>query len=384
MKAILTTSIGLMFLIVDSAKSQDSISTSKREALLFEANYTSDFVDNLHGGIKTGTAYLGQINLAFTLNTKDFGMWKGGEFYIQIQNSHGATPSVKLVGDNQKFTNIENGNYTYLYELRYKHDFEKLWINLGIIDLNSEFIVTEEGFSFINSSFGVIPTVSENIPLSIFPKNALGAMLNYSISSKISFQISLLDGDPRNLDEDSYNLKHKISKKEGLYYSGELIVSNQKSKYKLSGYFHSGNFIDVVDSLTIHNHNYGFYAIADQYIYDFSESRKLRGFVQIGYAPMNRNILDFYLGAGFNFYSPFKRKDDVVGIAFAYASLCNDFYRLNSNSYKNYELAIECNYSFSINHHLTIQPNSQYIINPGMSVKLSNSWVTTLRLNFSL
>ncbi len=363
--------------------SQDTSSVDKKNALAFNANYVSDFVDNIHGGIKTGTAYLGQVNIGLTLNTKESGLWNGGEFYIHIQNSHGATPSANLVGDSQVFTNIENGNYTYLYEFRYKHTFDNIWINLGIIDLNTEFIKTAEGSNFINSAFGVIPSVSGNIPLSIFPKNALGIMLNYSISENLSVQTSIIDGNPGSLNDDPHNLKHKISLSEGLYYSGEFIYSNQNSKYKLCGYYHSGDFVDLIDIEKTHSHNFGLYAIADQSIITFSETKKVNGFIQMGYAPMNRNLIDFYFGSGLNYYSPFNRKNDVAGIAVAHARLCKDYYRMYKQTLSKTETTIEMNYSIAINKYLTVQPNIQYIINPGMSNEMNNSLVSTLRLKLS-
>jgi len=194
----------------------------------------------------------------------------------------------------------------------------------------------------------------------------------------------VLDGDPGNLEDDNYNLKHSISKSEGFYYSGELVIANSSSKYKLSGYYHSGDFADVVNPLKTHNHNFGFYAIADQSIIRFSEDKKLNGFLQIGYAPLNRNLLDLYFGSGLNYYSPFNRHDDVVGVAFAYASLCKDYYNQNTNLLKRYEMAIEFSYTISLNKYITLQPNVQYVINPGMNKNYSNSLVTTLRLGISL
>lgn len=363
---------------------QDTSSVDKKSALAFDANYVSDIVGNLKGGIRTGGAYLGQVNVGLTVSTKNAGLWKGGEFYIHVQNTHGATPSANLVGDSQVFTNIENGNYTYLYELRYRQTFHKIWINFGIIDLNTEFIKTEEGLNFINSAYGVIPSVSGNIPLSIFPKNALGIMLNYSISENLSVQTSIIDGNPGSLNDDPYNLKHNISLSEGLYYSGEFIYSHQNSKYKLCGYYHSGNFVDLVDIEKTYSHNYGFYAIADQSILSFTGTKKLNGFIQMGYAPMNRNLIDFYFGVGLNLYSPFNRENDVAGIAIAHTKLCRDYYRVNKENLTKSETAIEANYTFSINRNILIKPDFQYIINPGMNNALNNSLATTMRIIFSL
>ncbi len=380
------TKLITIFLILscNTLIAQDTLSASSGKAFNFGVSYTGDFVGNLKGGIKTGASYLGQINLSLSLDTKNAGLWKGGEFYLQVQNSHGQTPSADLVGDNQVFTNIENGNYTYLFEFRYRHTFEKLWFNLGIIDLNSEFIVSDEGLNFINSAFGVVPSVSGNVPLSIFPKNALGIMVNYAFSDAFAIQTAIIDGDPGNLDSDPYNLKQSVSKEQGVYYAGEIILSSKTGKYKLCGYYHTGSFEDVVNPSSIKKHNYGLYAIADQTLAEFSNSKKLNGFIQLGHAPTSRNYLDWYFAGGVNFYSPFLRNDDVVGIAVAHASINNDYYNSNSITTYRSETAIEFNYTLTLNNKISIQPNFQYILNPGMSRSSSNALISTLRLNLSL
>ena len=92
-------------------------------------------------------------------------------------------------------------------------------------------------------------------------------------------------------------------------------------------------------------------------------------------------MIDFYFGGGLNYYSPFNRKKDMVGIAIAHANLCKDYYNLYKDNLLRFETAIELNYALSVNKYITIQPNVQYIINPGMSRENSNSLVTTLRLS---
>lgn len=366
-----------------SLRGQDSLKVFGK-GINLNFSYTSELAGNLMGGIKTGVGYLGQINLGTRVNTHAVGLWKGGEFHLQIQNSHGENPSTSLVGDCQIFSNIENGNFTYLYELEYSQVFGRLWLNVGIIDLNSEFIVCEEGQQLINSSFGVIPTISGNIPLSIFPKNSLGVMGAYHFTDKLLLQAALIDGNPGILEDDPYNIRHHLSKAEGYYCASEIIVYSGKSNFKLGGYYHSGNFVDVIDStMSLHN-NSGLYFITNQHLFQSPSGKRLTAFLQMGYAPTTRNSFDYYLGTGCNLYSPFNRKNDEVGIAIAYLGVCRDYYQLYKQSTDRFETAIEMDYHLSINDRIALQPNLQYIINPGMNKNLENSLVITLRFNLSL
>jgi len=227
--------------------------TVKIDALSFEAAYTLDGAANFSGGYKTGAKALGMVDFALSINTKELGLWKGGTLYAQFENTHGGTPSGDLVGDFQAFDNIENGNASYLYMLWYKQKLGILSIILGVHDLNSEFVASEYGGNFINSSFGIMPTASLNFPVSIFPKNALGAILQCDITEKINFQTALYDGDPGSLDVDMYNTKWTLSKDEGVLSVSELRYSSEKdeqtnSSYKLGFIYHSGEFVSLKDT----------------------------------------------------------------------------------------------------------------------------------------
>lgn len=156
-------------------------------SLQLGSSYTSDFGRNFSGGIKPGNFYLGMINLEL-----DVPLFKNSELFIQLQNTHGEPMGSKYAGDMQVFSNIENGNYTYLYSLWYKQLIGKFSFIIGMHDLNSEFYITELGALFLNSSFGIQPSASWNMPVSIFPKNAPGLVLKYNLSEKTNHHFCLV------------------------------------------------------------------------------------------------------------------------------------------------------------------------------------------------
>ena len=68
------------------------------------------------------------INAGF--DTEKANWWKGGQFFVNVGNTHGGEPSRVLVGDIQGVSNIEDGNLTFMYELWYKQKFGNLDIGL--------------------------------------------------------------------------------------------------------------------------------------------------------------------------------------------------------------------------------------------------------------
>lgn len=327
------------------------------ERISTEATYTFDIGRVLSGGIEQHNFYMGLIDLSLTAE-----LWKNGELYVQVQNTHGGTPTAKYVGDLHVFSNIENANRTYLYMAWYKHTFNKFSATIGVHDLNSEFVASDYASLFCNSSFGIQPSASWNMPVSIFPKNTLGLVLAYDISDKLKFQTSLYDGDPTDLDVDPYNLNFKIDpQNEGFISFSELHIVRQHTEfeatntYKIGFQYHTADCINYKDS-SIHNGNYGFYFIGDHAI-----SNSIGAFVQLGITPKERNLNSLYAGGGLHLHNFEKRPDDVFGLAVAYGKLSPHFTEYS----KSFETAIECTYSLQATENITIQPDVQYIINPG-------------------
>jgi porin len=136
--------------------------------ITFSGGYTFDLAGNVAGGVDQGTAYLGNIDLNFDFDTQALNLWKGGHFFVYLLNNHGNSLS-ELMGDFQVANNIEAESNTRLYELWYEHNFSFWSVLVGQHDLNSTFAKTDTGFFFVNSSFGIQPDLSTNVPTSIFP-----------------------------------------------------------------------------------------------------------------------------------------------------------------------------------------------------------------------
>lgn len=380
----------LILLIVGISSSLLSQEETEESPVTFEAAYAGDIVSNFTGGIKKGTLYLGIIDLAATVNTEAAGLWKGGEFVINIQNTHGGTPTANLVGDLQVFDNIENGDFTYLYQLFYKQTLGKLSMLVGKHDLNSEFFASDYAGEYINSTFGIMSLAPVNVPVSIFPKTSLAAMLKYELWDGLSIQAAVYDGDPLDLDADPYSVDFKLSKDEGFMTFAEVHVSPEIASlpgtYKIGFFNHSADFTDLTDSTKSYKGNTGVYAIADQMIYKENEEgdQGLGALYQIGFAPDNRNLNDFYLALGLNYYGLVPGRDeDVLGIAMAHASISNQLVDSDPDNIFKHETVVEFTYGAAIGDHFAIKPNLQYIINPGADASLKNALAGILRFEIS-
>ena len=351
----------------------------------FEATYLGDVVTNLSGGIKKGTRYLGLANFKMSLDTRALGLWKGGQFFVNAANAHGGDPSADLIGDYHIISNIETNELTYIHELWYKQSVGNFEITAGLQDLNTDFVSTEYGSLFMNSTFGTPSTIADNVPSPIFPLTAVGVSLIWNSSENSTWNVAVFDGMPTDFSDNPHNLRWDLNREEGAfavmeYHFSGSVGNGLKSSYKAGIYYHSQmtKNEDDLPEPEILNYNYGIYLIADQMIYpNASETGGLAVFGQLAVSPEKINTHYAYGGAGLTYKGLLtKRTEDILGVAF------NKTW-LSDQSIKD-ESIIELSYKAQVTENLFIQPDFQYVINPGgTDHTLKNAIAGSLRFGLS-
>ena len=127
--------------------------------------------------------------------------------------------------------------------------------------------------------------------------------------------------------------------------------------------------------------NFGFYIIADQQIYRFAGGEADHGvhvFGRLSTSPEDRSLVDFYADGGVVVYGANSaRPNDAFGVAAAYAQMSNEARALDRElnavngtalPVRSFEAAFEAYYKFQVAPGLTVQPDLQYIINPGGNI----------------
>lgn len=374
----------VLFLIINH-----TILFAQEDPTLFRLSVTQDLAGNIRGGIQSGLAQMGLIQLDLTLDTEEEDLWRNGTWKLQIQNTYGHQPTRQLVGDVQVFSNIEHGNYTYLYQFWYRHDFKRLSLLAGKHDMNSWFFTSNYAGRYINSSFGIMPVASLNVPVSIFPSTTLGVAGRYVLTPSFTFRGGLYNGFPGDITRTNFGLDLNISPSAGLFYIGELTWSHSwqelEGTCKLGGFYHSGRFPSVCNPDAFHQGSSGIYLMADQLLLNGDkESGRLGTFFQVGYSPDPCSLNDFYMAYGINFSgwgnaSP----GNNLGLALAHASTNQSLVASHPDTYRQCETAIELTYTHHLTDQLVLQPDIQYILNPGMKAHHTNCLVGLVRVNWS-
>lgn len=340
-----------------------------------ELIYTGEWVANLDGGIKQSSRYLNNLDLTLSIDTATANWWENGEVFAYVL-AVGGGAATEVVGDMQATSNIESASALRLYEFWYRHQInENVGALIGLHDYNSVFDALDTAGLFFNSSFGISPDISQVGP-SIFPETSLALVIDTTFGDNHYLNVAAYDGVPGN-GKSEQGTHIRLDSEDGIFYAAELGTTGDNTPYKLAiGAWHkTTNFNDDITGKA-HDNNSGVYAIGE---YSFND--KLQGFVQLGHADSQRNVIDNYLGFGVNYQSPLAT-DDIFGVAFGYAQLSDDYQKAaNSDAY---EAVLEITYLYPINEWLAIQPDVQYVINPGADSTLDNATVFALRVEIAL
>jgi porin len=301
-------------------------------------------------------------SLNANLSTEKAGLWRHGTLAVSAVHTHGATPSSELFGDAHISSNIEAGNRTFLMELWISQQFGPVELTAGLQDLNSVFAFSKSGGLYLNSSFGINPVISGNIPAPIFPLTAPGLTVIWQMTGAGSIGAALFDGRPVPFEENPYNIRWRFNRGDGLLalleYRHTATVNGLGGEYRF-GLFSHNHMVERIINPDLSDMpcrpTLGGYAIADQQLW-VSGSREARLFVQAGYSPSSESYVDLSGALGFNIKGLIRsRGDDLAGMAITTGRFTG-----GAGS----ETVIEVTYKAHINGNIFLQPDLQYIINP--------------------
>jgi porin len=335
--------------------------------------YTGEFFNKAHGGLNPSraSAYRSNLDVVLTFDTTEMKLWENGRFFVYGQDTHGRCLSENFVGDYQFFSNLDSSpkqDLDQISEYWYQHSFvdSLLWFKIGKQDANADFAYVDLGGDFINSSFGLIPTVY--IPT--FPNPGLGISGFAQLTEQVLLAGGVYDGAPDG-GQWGFNTLGKFGAMSIL----QLTVKTQwgaegqlPQTVRVGVWQHSGDWEEVgaIGPPRTFNQNYGAFASVDQLLWkepgEEGDEQGLGTFLQFGWAPPNRNTVQEYYGAGLTYRGLIDGRDrDLIGLGVANVLFSKYERQLTGASY---ETAIELFYKCMVGDYVSIQPDLQLIANP--------------------
>ncbi|MBL0317767.1 MAG: carbohydrate porin [Alphaproteobacteria bacterium] len=348
--------------------------------------YKFDVVGNVSGGIKRGIRALDNLDVIFTLDGEKILGIKGLSAKVNLLNNMGSRPDNDLVGSSQGLNNIEVPSPTAkLYQAYLEQTLLENQVSLlaGLYDLNSEFYVTDSSALFIHSTFGIGTEMSQsgqNGP-SIFPNTSVGTRVRLNPTKNIYIQTAILDGVSGAVNH-PHGTHIRLDNNDGWLLAGETGYTQQGATIAVGGWYYT----EKSDHLALtgdKEHNNGSYIIGEKQLYQESNDQGLVGFVRFGIANGDVNEISYAWSAGFVYTGFLPGHDEgQLGFGITGAQPSSEYKKaalVSEGTIANAETTFELTYSDKITPWLLLQPDIQYVINPGINKELENALVLSTR-----
>ncbi len=345
----------------------------------FEIVYKLDYMANVAGGIHKGSRGLDNLDAVFSFDGEKLLGANGLSGQIYLLNNNGGEPNADLTGSAQGINNIEVAKATgKLYQAWLQQNFldDRLSILAGLYDLNSEFYVTDSSGLFIHPAYGIGTDFSQsgqNGP-SIFPTTSLGARIKIQPVPDIYLQAAIFDGAP-GAPDDLKGTQIEFNDGEGALFVVEAGFTPTNGKLAIGAWVYSDKIPDHLDVNTSGNlrnkRSQGLYIIGERNIFREAgtQDQGLAAFARIGWADADVNQLDTGWSTGIVYTGLIPGRDaGQLGVGVSGVHNAGKFRRLNRLAgmpVKSDETAFELTYSDNLTPWLSVQPDIQYIVNPG-------------------
>lgn len=392
------------------------------------AGYTAEVWGNTTGGLKQGTVYTGLLDFGANLDLEKAIGWHGASVSTTWLWLSGRDASENLAGNFLTISNIAGFNTLRLMDLWFQQTLfdDKISLRVGQLAADAEFVISDYGSTFINGTFGWPAFLYLNLPAGGpgYPMGTLGARLTLNPVAWFTFQTAVFQGNVYDQNVNRHGFRWRLDGENGLLFLNEAQArwNHRDEETGLPGQLKAGMWIQtgqLADTLatSTNSGNYGWYFILDQMLYrepaaqlpppsgnskdgkSLAEAKSSKSFKapvsleksdqglgffgRIAFTKEDRNFLNFYFDAGLTYKGLIPtRDDDTIGLAFAYAQIGNtarDTLISEGSVGVGAEMVLEFTYQAQITSWLVLQPDLQYIINPGGTQDLNNALVIGAR-----
>lgn len=370
-----------------------TVAEPEEPAVELSAVYTADVWRNARGGLKRGWRYLDNLDVTLAVDADRLIGWKDASFFAYGLYNNGRSLSGDLVGDLQTASNIDTGQRAVrLYEAWIEQRFAagRASVKLGLYDLNSEFDTNGSSALFLHSAHGIGTDFSQsgrNGP-SIFPVTSLALRADYKLSDRWLIRAAVLDGVPGDPDRPA-RTAIKLRDGDGALLVSELQFEDARTRAGLGAWGYTARFEDILASqiagVPVETaRSRGLYAFAERRLSGGDGPAGVSAWLRAGVADSRANPVARYVGGGLvHSGSSDPDKERKLGIAVAIADLGDPYRRallLSGAASDRREVNVELTYRASLTPWLTVQPDVQYILNPGADPALRDAVLFGLRI----
>ncbi|MEA3188361.1 MAG: porin [Chthoniobacter sp.] len=387
--------------------------------------YNNIISGNVSGGLDSGHAtYDHDIWLGAKFDLEKMFGWKGGLFAVSGINREGEDLTAKYIGSIYSTQQLVGGQRWFLYQvyLQQKLFRDQLTAKLGRFGASDDFNSSPlYGFSLNNGINGNIRNVLFDTRFSAYPFATWAGALFYEPNPQIHFKAGVFQTSEGMFENDDNGLNFGIGERDGYtaifqvgwtpeFFTrpGNALRTDEKSLSARDGKTGAAPMIkgmpghywvgvtysqwDLYRRFTggFEDHSYGFYAHADQMLYQEApgSDEGLTAFVASAYYPQTDiSIVPFQLNVGLNYKGLVPgRGEDHTMLHFIYGKLSRDYarsVRVPGHGNAKSEEVLEFAHRIQITPWSYFQPDIQYVINPGGTGDISDAVVVGAQMGLT-
>ncbi len=344
--------------------------------------YTAELWQNAQGGLRRGASYMNNVDVQLRIDTDAAFGWTGGRFWLEAFYENHTSTGAQYVGAVDQQSPIDAASKfdtIRLYQVYYDQTFGSTDVLFGIYDLETEFSVTKPMSLFLsknltwNTALDQSGTMPHNgsIGPGNYPYTPLALRVRQALSHQISVQAVIADAAADNPARPASNGVY-ISPRYGALGIAELDYTPSSTTKLMAGLWEMTSKLPLNTPSAQPRSTYG-----QQGVYVGGTTRL--------YAPANRRGLDVFFtygasspqvtntvqsfNAGLVYTGPFDtRPHDKIGLSLnenVTPASYRQAQRANGQLVGSNETSFEATYRARVTDWLTLQPDVQYIINPG-------------------
>ncbi len=367
--------------------------------------YIADGFTNLSGGAQQSARFTHNISGTLALDGDTLIGAKGLRAFVNVMHNGGGQPDGDLVGTYGVYDNIEaSPQATRLEEAWVEQDLYdgRASVKVGVVDVNSEFYLTEASARFIHSTFGIGSefALGGQAGPPTFPLTALSARVMVQPTEESYVMASVLDGLPGDPDQPRGTHLH-IGGHDGALLMTEAGWTPGKdgdsvdTKLALGAWTYTHDIDQFIgtDSITgnpLTHQSYGFYGLAQRKLQKADAktgAREIEAFARLGYADPETTLFDWAGSIGFVVAQPMHDPEgSEFGLGCHAAHKSSDFREASlaaGSPQSTWESGAEMYYRWQALPWVALQPDFQYLTNPEAIERRSDAVVAGLRLDAS-
>jgi porin len=382
-------------------------------------NYTSDIAGNVTGGKSRGMTYCDNFTLDLEFQSQPLFGYKGGTLSVIMLNRDGSNLSAQNIGNQFTVQQVYGGSTAIFYSLAYNQRFcdDRFSFKFGRMSAGDEFASSPLYWLYMNNGIDGNPqSLPVNGMFSTYPWGVWGARIRALVTHETEAMLGIYQVSPQVSRRSMHGLNWNFNPGDGLMLIGQYgwtheffkpatpapkaadgkstvdgkslstsaadaIAHGLPGHYWMGGYYSTYSYPQWGTSQK-QNGGYGLYWHFDQMLYRMNPFKDtgLTAWSAFVLCPQqNTAKVPFQYNGGLVYTGliPF-RPQDVSIFGVAYGNFSSNYAQANQatlGGYATYELVYEWGYRINMTKFAYIQPDAQWVINPGGTGTIPNALV---------